>query len=467
MPLFRLLVISLTTCMGSCAVTERAERTTASVPRPNFIIITTDDQRYDAMGCAGNSFIHTPNIDALAARGIRFTNAFVTLSICSPSRAACLTGRYGSANGVVQLGRPLNDDEKTFAHYLKQAGYRTGFVGKWHIGRQTPEQCGFDWSVYFEQNGPQIDRTVIEHNQHVTAKGFIEDYNASQAIRFLREHNQADTPFVLWLCTQVPHMTPERDWCARPETLARYDESDMPVPSSGSDDLSGKPPYLAHARSRVQGAKDGFNSREGIQRNTKRYYASITDLDTALGRVLNTIDALNLRDNTYIIFTSDNGWFLGEHGFTSKVLPYEESIRVPLIVAGPGIGHETASNLALNIDMTPTLLELANLKVPPDMHGMSLVPLLHGKPVQWRKHFLYEAPVSQLGNWPTWAVRTDRWKYIQTFDRADPARLAFEELYDLKNDPNEMTNLAGRAEHNARRTELTTQLNALRAKVQR
>ena len=156
---------------------------------------------------------------------------------------------------------------------------------------------------------------------------------------------------------------------------------------------------------------------------------------------------MGLRDNTYFIFMGDNGWFMGEHGFTSKVLPYEESIRVPMILAGPGIEHGTDDNLALNIDLAPTILELAQIPIPQNMHGESLLRLLKNNETQWRKSFLYEAPTPSLGSRPLLALRTQRYKLIQTFDVDDPARVVFGELYDLQQDPKEMKNLANEAKY--------------------
>lgn len=434
--------------------------------RPNLIFILTDDQRHDALGCAGNELIRTPNMDALAARGVLFRNAFVTLSICSPSRACCLTGRYGSASGVATLGAKLNPGETTFAQYLKEAGYQTCFVGKWHIGGSTPADVGFDGVVYFTSNGPQHDRRVIERGKQKTAEGYIEDYCADQSIRFIESAAKQDAPFLLHLCTQVPHMTPEFTWEAKPETLALYDEAAMPCPASWDDDLGGKPPYLREARFRTR-AQDiyGYRDPAAIREHTKRYYAAITDLDAALGRVMGAADALGLHDNTYILLMGDNGWFMGEHGLTSKVLAYEESIRVPLIVSGPGLTGEANDELVLNADIAPTLLDLVGLPIPESMHGSSLVPLLAGKRTDWRTSFLYEAPVPALGSWPLFAVRTQNRKYIQTYDPDDPSRLVFEELYDLRDDPHEMTNLAGLDEHSATHKRLRAELAELREHV--
>lgn len=435
--------------------------------RPNFLFLFTDDQRYDALGCAGNRLIHTPALDSLAERGLRFDRAFVTLSICSPSRAASLTGRYGSANGVVTVyrGPALNPGERTFAQILKAAGYQTGFVGKWHL-KQRPNQVGFDSATYFTSNGPYYGRTVFEDGKRKKVPGYIEDYNADRAVRFLRQAAQRDAPWVLWHCTQIPHMNHKFDWPAREPALQRYPQARMPVPKTWQDDLAGKPPYLKTERSRQRALQYGYDKKEAIQRHFQRYYAAITEMDATLGRVLAELDRLKLRANTYVIFLSDNGWFIGDHGFTSKVLPYETSMRVPMIAAGPGVRRGVESRLVLNIDVCPTLLELAGIKVPANVHGRSLAGLLTGqKDVAWRGSFLYEAPKSQLGSRPLLAVRTARWKYIRTYKTPACREVVFEELYDLDTDPDEMTNLADDKAHAERKAKLVRELVRLRREI--
>lgn len=369
------------------------------------------------MGCAGNDRIETPNIDALAAGGVRFTNAFVTTSICSPSRACCFTGRYGSLNGVMAVpGAPLNDGELTFVDVLKQHGYQTGYSGKWHLkGPATPEEAGYDVASYFHSNGPQWNRKVFEQGAESVAEGFIEDYIADRAISFVRSAAGASRPFLLHYSTQVPHMDHEFNWRPKPETLARYANVNLDVPESWSDDLGGKPPYLLTSRSREQANRYGYQNRASVEAHIRDYYAAITDMDAALGRMLGTLDELGVRDNTYVIFMGDNGWFLGEHRFTSKVLPYEESIRVPLIVSGPGITPAVNEKLALNADVMPTILEFANLQSSRPINGRSLTPLLSGQATDWRDSIYYEALSGSLGSHPLVAVRNDRWKYIQTF----------------------------------------------------
>jgi len=452
---------------AGAALRAAAGRTAGRADKCNFLFILTDDQRYDAMGCAGNRLIHTPNLDALARRGVRFERAFVTLSICSPSRAACLTGRYGSRNGVTALGQALRKGERTFAHHLKAAGYQTGFVGKWHL-RDRPEACGFDYATYFEGNGPHYNRRVTTGARRHVADGYVEDYLAGRSVEFMRAASDAGRPFVLWHCTQVPHMTPRFNWDARDATLARYDERKMPVPVTWRDDLAGKPPYLKDARFRTRARTYGYERQEAIRKHARRYYAAVTDVDAAMGRVLAALDRLNLRESTYVFFLGDNGWMLGDHGLTSKVLPYEPSARVPMIVAGPGIAPRVEGRLVLNADVAPTLLELAGLPVPANLHGRSLMPLLRGTQTAWRKSVLYEAPTAVLGSRPLLAVRTDRWKYVRTFDGktlAAGAEHTFEELYDLQTDPNEMTNLAGRSEHAAAQKRLATELTRLRGEL--
>jgi len=436
--------------------------------RPNFLFLFTDDQRFDALGCADNPRIHTPNLDALAARGVRFDRAFVTLSICSPSRAACLTGRYGSRNGVTALGQALRKGERTFAHRLKEAGYRTGFVGKWHV-RDRPAACGFDFATYFESNGPHYNRRVTTGTRRHVAPGYIEDYSAARSVEFMRAASNADEPFVLWHCTQVPHMNSRFTWEARDETLARYDPGKLPVPRTWKDDLRGRPPYLKQSRFYTRAQEIyGYDEADAIRRHVRRYYAAITDMDAAVGTLLGALDRLGLRDNTYVIFLSDNGWALGDHGMTSKVLPYEPSIRVPMIVAGPGLTARVDSHLVLNADVAATMLDLAGLAVPGNLHGRSLVPLLRGKSVEWRKSFLYEAPTAVLGSRPLLAVRTERWKYVRTYDGKElraGAKPSFEELYDLQADPDEVNNLAADPTHAATRTRLAAELDRLRREL--
>jgi arylsulfatase A-like enzyme len=256
-------------------------------------------------------------------------------------------------------------------------------------------------------------------------------------------------------------------WPAQDETLALYPLGKMPLPETWQDDLRGKPPYLKKARGYVRAQETyGYSDPAKIRRHWQAYLAAITEMDRSLGRIVAALDRLAIRDETWIILMGDNGWLMGEHGLTSKVLPYEESIRVPFLVSGPGLKGEQRDELILNADVAPTLLDLAGLPIPERIQGRSLVPLLRGEELAWRDSILYEAPEPELGSWPLVAVRTSRWKYIQTSDIKNHEELAFEELYDLQADPHETANLAGRPEHVAVQARLREELGRLCASIQ-
>ncbi len=424
--------------------------------RPNILFVLTDDQRWDGFGASGNDLIHTPNLDRIADGGVRFSNAFVTLAICSPSRAACLTGRYGSSNGVTAVGAvKLNAGEPTFARALRKVGYRTGVTGKWHL-KTTPEECGFDFAATCWSNGTWYGRKFTINGTTRKMPGFVDDVTADESIRFIRGSQEGKKPFVLWMCTQVPHMDNKFEWPAEERYLDNYGVDEMPLPETWNDDLSGKPEYLKTARNRTQALKYGYDKPKAIRKHARDYYAGVQQMDAAVGRVLDELDRLKLRDNTWVIFMGDNGWMLGEHGMTSKVLPYEESMRVPMAIAGPNTTPRTSSQLVLNIDLTATIYELAGVPIPDTLHGRSLLELVRGKsPGDWRTSFLYEAPTPQLGSLPLWAVRTQRWKYVET---QTGSGATFAELYDMQTDAIEMRNLAQKPEHKETTKKLAAQL---------
>ena len=424
---------------------------------PNILFILTDDHRWDGIGSSGNERIHTPHVDRIAERGVHFRNAFVTLSICSPSRAACLTGRYGSSNGVTALGgRNFKKGQATFARALHNTGYRTGVTGKWHL-KTTPKECGFDFVSTCRGNGTWYDREFTIDGKTSKQPGFVDNVTADESIRFIRESQEEKKPFVLWMCTQVPHSS-RGGWPAQEQYLKNYNVDEMPLPKTWNDDLSGKPEYLKTARNRTKALKFGYEKPEAIRKHARDYYAGIQQMDAAVGRVLDELERRNLRDNTWIIYMGDNGWLLGEHGMTSKVLPYEESMRVPMVIAGPDTKRLTASDLVLNIDLTATIYELAGVPIPDTLDGRSLLQLVDGKsPKDWRTSFLYEAPTPQLGSQPLWAVRTQRWKYIETQISEDPDD-RFAELYDMQADAVEIKNLAREPGQQERVKQMAAQL---------
>ena len=428
-------------CSILCAHFQGIAQNKTTNKKPNIIFILTDDQREDALGANGNRVIITPEIDRLAQSAIRFTNANVVFSLCSPSRAAILTGRYGSANGVLDLGSDINRGEKTMASYLKEAGYNTAMLGKWHIG-QKPENLGFDFHVYFDGNGIYYHRLIHDMGKDIRPAEHCDEYCVDRAIDFLKEATKKTRPFFLFQNTQLPHMNANLLWNAKLGTLKKYNPDDMPVAANRLDDLHDKPEYLKTVRNRTQALKYGYPDAKAIQEHTREYYSVITEMDEALGRLIKTIDDQGILDNTYIFFLSDNGWMLGEHGFTSKVLPYAPSDKVPLFVLGPGISPQLDNQIVLNIDMTPTILDLAGVKIPGNIHGKSIAPLLFNKKTGWRKAFVYEGLGTYGGAKPNLAVYNDHYRYIVTYDDKTLESVNFKELYDEDKDPGEMHNLA-------------------------
>jgi arylsulfatase A-like enzyme len=408
---------------------------------PNIVFLFTDDQRYDALGTAERPLAQTPNLDRLAARGTRFANAFVTLSICSPSRAAVLTGQYGSVNGVTTLGQPVKASSPLLPRLLRAAGYRTGHFGKWHLGNK-PEALGFDEAAYFMSNGTYYGRKAVINGREQKVPGYIDAAMAERSVDFMRRSKQDGKPFFLWFCTQLPHMDHTFDWPAEQQYLDLYVAEKMPLPETWNDTLVGKPPYLATARSRTQALSYGYDDPAQIRRHRQRYAAAVTQMDAALGQVIDAVAQLGLADNTWFVVMGDNGWLIGEHGLTSKVLAYEESMRVPVLVAGPSTKAAVDSHLVLNIDLTSTILEIAGRQAPAAMHGRSLLPLMRGDATGWRDGFVYEAPTSVLGVQPILAARSEQWKLIRTYADKKLSRVVFDELYDLEHDPTEMHNLA-------------------------
>ena len=406
---------------------------------PNIIVIYTDDHRWNAIGKSGNKIIKTPNIDKLAESGLYFPNSFVTLSICTPSRAAFLTGQYGSRNDVMsQSLNTVNPETKTIADYLKEGGYSTSVFGKWHISN-SPKSMGFDYEYYFQGLAPYWDVPFIKNGNEVETTGFVEDVIVDGALEFIESASETEEPFFMWFNTWAPHMDIDFSWPAKGRTLSEYPIESMSLPGNWPADFTGKPSYIQNNRPHQRALYYGYSEAYPLQHHIRGYYAATTDMDAAIGKLINTINETDLSENTYIFLMGDNGWFMGEHGLTSKVLAYEESIRVPLIVTGPGIEKGVSEELMLNIDLMPTALDLAGIEIPVDLNGMSFKYLIkHSEEKSledWRDYIFYEAPISVHGTKPHYAIRTKEWKLIQTFDEDESENIIFEELYDVKKRP--------------------------------
>ncbi|MGC9316410.1 MAG: sulfatase-like hydrolase/transferase [Armatimonadota bacterium] len=419
--------------------------------RPNIVMILTDDQRWDAMSNMPNRwpFLQTPNIDRLASEGARFENAFVTISLCSPSRACFLTGRHAHSHGVrTNEGTDVPPDMPTYPQVLQRAGYRTAFVGKWHMARSADPRPGFDYWLSFVGQGQYTDPPLQENHRAFQAQGYMTDILTDYAVRWLQRQ---DGPF----CLVLSHKAAHGPFTPAPRHRDAFPDAEIPPPASFFEDFADKPAWLRRAMAhgarqdnRDQPAPESLPPPEWDPTQATRldYLRCMLGIDDSVGRVLETLADIGELDNTLVAFAGDNGYFMGEHRRGDKRLAYEESMRIPLLMRYPALIEAGAriEAMALNIDLAPTLLELAGAQVPAGMHGRSLIGPLQGREAGWRDRFFYQYYQERwLPGLPTiLAVRTDRWKYITCPDLDD-----IDELYDLRHDPHEMTNLALAPEH--------------------
>ena len=404
--------------------------------RPNLIFLLGDDHRWDALGCMGNPRVHTPNIDSLSRSGVTFRRHFVTTAICVTSRASIFTGQWARTHQVVEFNRQFTAEQHTHTYpgVLRAAGYRTGFIGKYGLDKPPAPKEQFDYWAGFLGQGRYFPQG--EPGPHLT------DILTGQAREFLNGA-KAGQPFCLSVSYKAPHVQDDdpRQFLPAPEDMPRYAQVRMPVPKTMDSDA------ITHLPLSVQGSEGRrrwavrFSTPELFQRSVRNYYALITGVDRSVGTILAELDRLGLRDNTILVYTGDNGFYLGEHGLAGKWFMHEESIRVPLIASGPGIAAgRSVDAMTLNVDLAPTLVDLAGASVPAAMQGTALTSWLRGStPARWRTEWFFEHRVRANG-WipPTEGIRTERWKYTQ-YPEEQPV---FEELYDLQADPLEERNLA-------------------------
>ena len=426
----------------------------SAAERPNFVFIYTDDQRWDALGViqreqgdvARFPWLATPHLDRLAAEGIRFRNAFVVSSLCSPSRAAFLTGRYNHANGVANNHTPFPADSVTWATLLRGAGYTTGYVGKWHMGGMRGRRPGFDYSASFVGQGRYNDCPFEIDGASQPTTGWVDDVSTDFAIEFLKKHRAG--PFALVLGFKSAHgpFTPPPRLADKYANREARPTPNPAVPAVYKDKFT--LPAANNPAKKKKQAKVAKATGSGPGGNMLRgYFGCLAGVDENVGRVLAALDELALAENTVVIFASDNGFYIGEHGLGDKRSAYEESIRIPLLVRWPKLGPaargKRIDEMALNIDLAPTLLDLADVKIPAEMHGRSWLPLLVGmrqsEPAEkWRTAFFYEYFFENNFRIPTvLAVRTQSAKLIKY-----PGHDDWTELFDLAADPYETNNLA-------------------------
>ena len=445
---------------------------TSDVP-PNIILLLTDDQRWDAAGFMGNDIVQTPHLDSLADQGTVFENAYVTTAICAISRASILTGQYASRHGVLDFDTSLSDSafRQTYPAQLQQAGYYTGFVGKYGIGTldSTTARQRFDQWYGFNGQG-QYEHTDEDGNyRHLTT------IMGDESLAFLG-NVPSNKPFCLSVSFKAPHVqdVDPRQFVYDTAYTDLYADATIPVPETADPRYFEQlPEYLqtSEARHRWQMR---FATPEAYQESVKGYYRLITGVDDAVGRIKDALRRLGRTDNTIIVLLGDNGFYLGEHGLAGKWYGHEESIRVPLLYYDPRRPEaQRREEIALNIDIAPTLLEAAGVAVPSAMQGRSLLPLVRDKTVaDWREDFYYEhafdvqklvdeGRISPERLWPiprSEGVVSLNWKYLHYYDYPPPN----EELYDLRRDSHETSNLADDPMYQEMQDSLRSRMQTLR-----
>jgi arylsulfatase A-like enzyme len=465
--------------------------------RPNIVFIMSDDHAAHAISAYGSRVNNTPHIDRIAAEGIRFQNCFATNSICTPSRAAILTGKYSHINGVPVFNR-FDGSQATLPKYLLDSGYHTGIVGKWHLGS---DPTGFTfWSILPGQ-GRYHDPDFIEMGQRVSKQGYVTSIITDMAIDFL-DKRPAESPFFL----MVHHKAPHREWEPPAELVEKWKDREIPEPDTFHDDYRTRSTAASEARMRIDADLTRRDLKYPVpppdlrgqelqawmskvdkelevevggktvrlvgtelkkwkyQRYMRDYLACVESIDTNVGRLLSYLEEHELAENTLVIYTSDQGFFLGDHNWYDKRFMYEESLRMPLLMRWPAKikAGSVSSAIVLNVDFAPTLLNAAGIERPGDMQGESFLAALRGEGlVGWREsmYYRYYHYPQDHNVQPHYGVRTERFKLIY-FPQLDAW-----ELYDLLNDPHELQNLAGEPDHKRTLDDLKQELERLRTQL--
>jgi N-acetylglucosamine-6-sulfatase len=422
----------------------------------NVIFVLVDDLRHDALGFMGHPWLETPNLDALARRGVHLRNAFVTTALCSPSRASILTGQYAHRHRVVDNSNPVPRGTIFFPQYLQKAGYDTAFVGKWHMGGESDApQPGFDRWVSFRGQGTYLPNKngFNVDGKRVPQRGYITDELTDYAIDWLKQRD-AKRPFFLYLSHKAVHS----EFIPAERHKGRYASKPFTPPKTMPDtpeNYDGKPMWVRNQRNSWHGVDFAYHSNLDIADYYRRYTETLLAVDESIGRIEALLRERGLLESTIVMFMGDNGFAFGEHGLIDKRTAYEESMRVPLLMAGGGLpAGSKVENVVANIDIAPTILEAAGLQ-PPAMDGRSVLPLARGERVPWRETLLYEYYWERaFPHTPAMhALRGAQYKYIRYYGIWDT-----DELYDLKADPLETRNLIRDAAHRQTAMKLNTQL---------
>ena len=436
----------------------------AADERPNIVFVLSDDHRWDQLGCAGHPILKTPNLDQLAQDGIRFRNMFVTTSICAASRASIFTGMYERGHRFTFGTKPLAAEfiDSSYPVTLRKAGYQTGFVGKFGVSIEGDVKRMWDYygqvgrNPYFKK---QKDGT-LRHATQITG---------DKAIEFL-EQQESGKPFCLSVSFNAPHAedSDKENHYPVPKSVAgMYDDVEVPPARLSEPEIFKQhPEFLKNSMLRTR-YHWRWDTKEKYVKNMRGYWGMVSGVDHVVGRIRKAIEDLGFADNTVIIFTGDNGYYLGQRGFAGKWSHHEESLRVPLIVLDPrqkpATKNATIDNVVLNVDIAPTIQTLAGLKPPKESQGRSLEKLLQGDSVSdWRTDFFCEHLFHIPGQIPKYeGVRGPRWTYARYFEQSPP----FEYLHDLQSDPDQLKNLALDDKYTAELEKMRNRCNELREQL--
>jgi N-acetylglucosamine-6-sulfatase len=412
--------------------------------RRNVVFILSDDHRYDFMGFHPNApdWLKTPGLDRMAALGAHLQNAFVTTALCSPSRASILTGRYAHRHGIVDNTSPIPKGTVFFPQYLQKVGYRTAYIGKWHMGEDAESdqpRPGFDHWISFRGQGAYTDPELNINGERRKVQGYTTDILTDSALSFLKGQQNQSAPFFLYLSHKAVHS----EFVPAQRHQARYAKEAIPYPESMADTENNyreKPRWVQEQRNSWHGVDYMYHGQFDFDTFYRRYAETLLALDESVGRVLDFLEKSGLARNTLVIYMGDNGFLLGEHGLIDKRNAYEESMRVPMLAYAPGLigPGSKVSTVVRNIDVAPTILELAAARSEHSVDGRSVLRALRGETIEQPGEFLYEYYWEYaFPHTPTtFALRGDRFKYIFYHGIWD-----LNELYDLETDPGERRNL--------------------------
>ncbi len=469
----------------------------SETPRPNLLFIMSDDHAAHAISAYGSRINKTPNLDRIAANGMRFDSAFCTNSICAPSRAAILTGTYNHVNGVTTLATHLDNSLWTFPTALADAGYQTAMIGKWHLGHGPQhDPAGFDQWRILPGQGHYHNPVMLEAEGRVVERGgYVTDLITDDCIDFMDQvalagssDGDQDKPFALFCHHKAPHRT----WEPSREHFTMYDDVDIPEPDTFRDDLVGRADVVQAVKMRMMDldpiidlkakVPEGLTLDQEIswryQRYIKDYLRVVASIDDNVGRLLDYLDDNGLTDNTIVVYTSDQGFFLGDHGWFDKRLMYEESLSMPFLIQYPNhiAAGSVCDDIVVNVDFGPTFLDLAGVDTPDHVQGRSFAPLLSGDtPDDWPTSMYYRYWMHRDGSHlcpAHYGVRTKTHKLICYYNDplgqpgangpADPIEW---ELFDLATDPLEVNNVIDDPAYAQIRQELETELARLQTQV--